>query len=295
MTKQAFIDLVKELLESSDLSTRGEDLKKLRREFKYLTSREIETYHDQEEINKVIAIYDELVKKEPSLLISPYDEKKAIIEKAKELLDKKEMIAASKEMDLLNEDFKKVGRTGSKEQDDELWGEFRQVKDEFYSKKRVYFEELNKSNEEKRSQKESIIEKAKEITANMTSVKDANTQMDELRKAWKTVGYSGRGDEKLWKEFINVLDEFQDKKKEHHHEMVKVFQERVNKKEELIKKAKIILANSEYSKEEIQKVKNLRVEYKEIGFAGKDKEEDLYQRLNEVIQKYFEEMKFYKD
>ena len=295
MRKQEFIALAEQLLNEPDLSSRQEDLNLLRREYKYLTSREDETYYDQEETNKVITVYKKLTTKVPSLLISPVDEKKAIIEKAKKLLDKKEIIAASKEMDSLSLEFKNAGRSSSKEIDDELWSTFKSVKDEFYSKKRSYYEELDKSNAIKRVQKEEIIEKAKEVVASVDNIKDANAKMDELRKNWKAIGYSGKGDDYLWKEFIKVLDEFQEKKKEHHQEMVKVFEERANKKEELIKKAKIMLANSEFSDEEIQKVKSLRGEYKAIGFAGKEKEEDLYQRFNEVIQKYFEEMKFYKD
>ena len=119
--------------------------------------------------------------------------------------------------------------------------------------------------------------------------------MDALRKEWKEVGYSGKGDEYLWKDFAKVMDEFQEKKKERHSEMLKLVEERAAKKEELIKTAKITLANSEFTEEEIAKVKNLRNEYKAVGFAGKEKDDELYQRFNEVIQKYFEEMKFYKD
>ena len=119
--------------------------------------------------------------------------------------------------------------------------------------------------------------------------------MDALRKEWKEVGYSCKGDDYLWKEFAKVLDEFREKKKEHHSEMIKAFEERANKKEELIKVAKILLANSTFSDEEVEKVKALRNEYKAIGFAGKEKDDDLYQRFNEVIRKYFDEMKFYKD
>lgn len=295
MTKQEFIALAKELLAEENLDNRSQDLQLLRREFKYIVNRDEENYLDQEEANKVIAIYNELVKKEPKLLVSPYDEKKAIIEKARKLLDKKEIIAANRELDRLSDDFRKAGRAGSKEQDDELWNEFRQVKDEFYAKKRAYFEELDRANAEKRAKKENIIERAKEIVNNVENIREANAQMDALRKEWKEVGYSGKGDEYLWKEFTKVMDEFQEKKKERHGEMLKLFEERAAKKEELIKRARILLANSEFTDEEIEKVKALRGEYKAVGFAGKDKDDDLYQRFNEVIQKYFEEMKFYKD
>ena len=294
MNKQELIALVKELLQEENLDERSADLQLLRREYKFLLGRDEDSYAEQEENDKFIALFNELAKREPKLLSSPYEEKKNIIAAARKLLDKKEILAANRELDRLNEEFKKAGRCSTKEQDDELWGEFRQIKDEFYTKKKAYFEELDKANAEKRAKKEDIIARAKEVL-NVENIRDANAQMDALRKEWKEVGYSGKGDDYLWKDFAKVLNEFQDKKKERHHEMVKLFEERAEKKEALIKSAKILLANSEFTDEEIEKVKALRNEYKAVGFAGKEKDDDLYQRFNEVIQKYFEEMKFYKN
>ena len=294
MNKQELIALVKELLQEDNLDERSNDLQLLRREYKYLLGRDEDSFAEQEETDRFIALFNELAKKEPKLLSSPYQEKKNIIAAARKLLDKKEILAANKELDKLSDDFRKAGRAGSKEQDDELWNEFRKVKDEFYAKKKAFFEELDKANAEKRAKKEDIIERAKGVIE-MENIRDANAQMDALRKEWKEVGYSGKGDEYLWKDFARVMDEFQEKKKERHSEMLKLFEERVAKKEELIKKARILLANSEFTDEEIEKVKALRGEYKAIGFAGKEKDDDLYQRFNEIIQKYFDEMKFYKD
>ena len=77
--------------------------------------------------------------------------------------------------------------------------------------------------------------------------------------------------------------------------MLKLFEERAAKKEELIKTLKKILADSEFTDEEVELVKKLRNDFKAIGFAGKEKDDDLYQRFNEVVQKYFEELKFYKN
>ena len=295
MDKKQLIALAEELLKEDNLDNRSEDLNYLKRQYKYYVGRDEDSFYEQEETDRFVALFNELAKREPKLLSSPYEEKKKIIESAKKLLDKKEIIAANRELDRLSEEFKKAGRCSSKEQDDELWNEFRQVKDEFYAKKRAFFEELDKANAEKRAKKEDIINRAKEVCEKIDNIRDANAQMDALRKEWKEVGYSGKGDEHLWKDFAKVLDEFQEKKKERHSEMVKVFDERAEKKEELIKTAKRLLANSEFTDEEIEKVKALRNEYKAIGFAGKEKDDDLYQRFNEVIQKYFEEMKFYKD
>ena len=294
MNKQELIALAKELLQEENLDNRNQDLQLLRREYKYLVGRDEDTYYEQEETDKFIALFNELAKREPKLLSSPVEEKKNIIALARNLLDKKEILAASRELDKLSQDFKKAGRCGTKEQDDELWEEFRQVKDEFYAKKRAYFEELDKSNEEKRAKKEDIINRAKEV-CELDNIREANEKMDALRREWKEVGYSGKGDDYLWKDFAKVLDEFREKKKEHQQEMLKVFEERAAKKEELIKAAKILLANSEFTDEEVEKVKKLRNDYKAIGFAGKEKDDDLYQRFNDIIKKYFDEMKFYKD
>lgn len=294
MTKKEFIDLANELLKEENLENREADLQLLRREFRYLSQREDETYSEAEETEKVIKVFNELAKKDPRLNSSAQEEKKKIIAEARKLLEKKEIIAASREMDRLNQEFRKAGRSSKKEIDDELWEEFRTVKDEFYEKKRLFFEELDKSNAEKRAKKEDIIERAKKVIEN-ENVREANQQMDALRKEWKEVGYSGKGDDYLWKDFTKVMDEFQEKKKEHYAEMQKVFVERAEKKEELIKTARLLLANSEFTDEEVEKVKNLRNEFKAIGFAGKEKDDDLYQRFNEIIKKYFDEMKFYKN
>ena len=294
MNKQELIALAKELLQEENLDNRNQDLQLLRREYKFLVGRDEDTYAEQEETDKFIALFNELAKREPKLLSSPVEEKKNIIALARKLLDKKEILAANRELDRLSDDFKKAGRCSTKEQDDELWSEFRSVKDEFYAKKKAYFEELDKSNAEKRAKKEDIINRAKEV-CELDNIRDANEKMDALRKEWKEVGYSGKGDDYLWKDFAKVLDDFREKKKEHQQEMMKVFEERATKKEEMIKAAKILLANSEFTDEEIEKVKKLRNDYKAIGFAGKEKDDDLYQRFNDIIKKYFEEMKFYKD
>lgn len=292
MDKVELIALAKELLELESLDDRQKDLHFLKRQYVILLGRDEDSYSEQELNNQFIALFEQLSKKEPNLLLSPYDEKKKIIESAKKLLEKDNVLVASKELDRLTDDFKKAGRC-SKEQDDELWAEFREIKNAFYEKKRKHFEELDANNAIKRQRKEEIVNKAKEVIS-LDNIKEANAQMDQLRKDWKEVGYSGKGDDYLWKDFAKVLDEFQEKRKEHRYEILKTFEERANKKEELIKKAKKILADSDFSDEEVEQIKNLRGEFRNIGFAGKEKDDDLYQRFNEVIKQYFDEMKFYK-
>lgn len=291
MDKQRLIDLANELLQEEDLSKRSEDLLFLKREYKYISQREEETFYERQLNEKFMSLYEELAKKEPKLSQSTYDEKKEIIALARKLLERKDILKANKELDSLSESFRKAGRC-SKEQDEELNAEFKAVKDEFYAKKRAHFEELDKSNSEKKAKKEDIIARAKELL-NIKNIKESNEKMDALMDEWKAVGYSGKDDEKLWQEFSAVRKEFNAKKKERHAEMQKLFADRAAKKEELILQAKKLLADSDFSEEENRKVRNLKDEFNKVGFAGKEKDDDLYARFNEVIKKYYEEKKFY--
>jgi len=291
MNKQRLIELAEELLKEEDLSKRSEDLLFLKRQYKFLADKDEESFYEKQLSERFNALFEELAKKEPKLSQSAAEEKKEIISLAKKLLERKDIVKASRELDSLNLSFKKAGRS-SKELDDQLFEEFRAVKNEFFAKKRAYFEELDKSNSEKISKKKDIISRAKEVV-NIKNGKEANEKMDSLLEEWKGVGYSGKEDDALWAEFSAVRKEFNAKKKERHAEIVKLFEDRAEKKEELIVTMKKLLADSDFSKEEVQKVKELRNEFNKVGFAGKEKDDDLYARFDEVVKKYFDEKKFY--
>ena len=292
MNKKELIKLANELLEEQNLSSRTEDLLFLKRQYKYLSNKDDETFFDKQLTEEFLHAFEKLATREPKLTQSSFDEKKEIIALASKLLESEDVLKAVKEFDNLSLSFKNAGRC-SKEQDDELWAEFRAIKDKLFDKRRAHFEELDKINLEKKAQKEAIIAKAKELLG-IRNAKEANEKMDALMEEWKAVGFAGKQyDEDLWHSFSEVRKEFQQKKKEHHEELLKLFEERANKKEEMIKLAKQILADSDFSDEEVKRVKNLRNEFNAIGFAGKEKDDDLYERFNEVIKKYFDDKKFY--
>ena len=291
MDKQRLIDLANELLALEKLDERMDDLLFLKRQYKFLADRDEDTYYERQLTVQFITLYEELAKKEPKLSQSTYDEKKEIIALAKKLLERKDFARASKEFDNLSLSFKKAGRC-SKEQDDELWAQFREVRDEFNAKKRAYFEELDKTNADRKAKKEDIIQRAKELL-NIKNLRESNEKMDALMEEWKAVGYAGKEDEALWKDYSAVRKEFNQKKREHHEELLKVFQERAAKKEEMILTLKKLIADADFSDEEVKKVRSMQKDFDKIGFAGKEKDDDLYARFNELVKKYFEEKKFY--
>ena len=291
MDKHKLINLAKELLLEENLDKRSEDLIFIKRQYKFLSEKDEETYYERMLTEEFNALYEQLAKKAPKLNQSVYDEKKEIIELVKKLSERKDIVKASHDLDNLTIAFKKAGRS-SKEQDDALYEEFKNARNEFLNKKRAYFEELDKSNSEKRKQKEEIIEKAKKLF-DIKNIKESNDKMNALMEEWKAVGYAGKQDNELWNTFSEVRREFNQKKRERHSELKKMFVERANKKEELIKEMKLLLANSDFSSEEVKRVKNLRRAFNEVGFVGKEKEEELNNKFDEIVKQYFEDKKFY--
>lgn len=293
MNKQELIKLLEELVKLDDLSNRQADVKLVKREYRFVINREDESFYEKQLTDRIVSLYKELAGKEQSLSLSNYDEKKNVIESARKLLGRTDFAKASKELEELTNEFRRIGRASSKEQDDELWEEFRKVKDEFYENRRKFFEQRDALNEEKRQKKLDVIARAKEVLK-MENFKEASDKMNALRLEWKEIGFTGKSDDSLWEEFKAVLDEFQDKRREHRVEMLKTFEQRANKKEELIKAAKKLLADSDFSDEELERLKKLRKEFWDIGFAGKEKEDALNKAFNDVIDQYYKEMKFYK-
>ena len=291
MDKQRLISLIEELLKEENLDKRADDLLYLKRQYKVLINQEEETFYEKQQTNRVIELYDELAKKAPKLNQSAYDEKKEIIELTKKLLDRKDIANANRDLDKYSLAFKHAGRC-SNEQDEELREEFNKVKREFIDKKNAYFNELAASNADKVNKKKDIIERSKQLL-NIKNIKESNDKMNALMEEWKAVGYAGKEDNALWEEFSIVRKEFNKQKREHHHEIQQLFVERTAKKEELIKVMKKLLADSDFSKEELQKVKDLRNEFNRVGFTGKEKDEELNAEFDKVIKKYFEEKKFY--
>ena len=117
----------------------------------------------------------------------------------------------------------------------------------------------------------------------------------ESLNEWKKVGFSSKEDDNaLWDEFNSIRQSFFKKRDEYYDSMQKVYDEKASRKEELIKKAKLILANSEFVDEEINQIKELRSAWKEIGFTGKERDDALYLEFNGTLNKYFDEMRKYR-
>ncbi|MBQ6366933.1 MAG: DUF349 domain-containing protein [Erysipelotrichaceae bacterium] len=197
-------------------------------------------------------------------------------------------------MNNLFEEWKACGRA-DKEKDDELWAQFKEIRDQFFANKKEYFENLRASFAENKTAKEALIEKAKEANT-LTSFKEINNIMNDLFEQWKKTGSAGReNDDELWNAFNGERRAFFKNRNEYYEKMRETFAERTAAKKEIIAQAKMCLARSEFTDDEINTVKSLRGKWKEVGNAGKENEEELWKEFNDILNRYFENLRYYRD
>ena len=291
-TKEELLQQAKQLSESTNLLKALSQINDLKKKWRK-TREEEESMYDKEMDEKFYAYLDKLNAKEDEIISAVKESKQEIIEKAKQIVQKANYKNGNKEMDELLEEWKKTGRS-NKKVDDELWNEFRTIRNEFYNDKKEYYDNLFKKFEENKNIKEEIINKAVEANK-LSNFKEISSIMDNLMEEWKKSGSAGKeNDDDLWKRFSQERKNFFNNRSKYFDELKETFKARVEAKKELINETKKYLATSEFSNEEINNVKELRNKWKEIGFAGKENDDDLYNEFNSLLTKYFDNYKLYK-
>ena len=291
LTKDELVAKAKELAESEDLGKALAEVRNLRKQWRKTGSEE-ESLYDKEMSDKFYGYLDVLNAKESQAVVSVEESKKALIAKAKEILNEKSFKKATAAMNELMDEWKGSGSAG-KETDDALWGEFKAVRDEFFNNRRAYYDNLTEGFKKAKEAKEALIEKAKEVNA-MESIKEAGNAMNQLMDEWKKAGSAGRENEDaLWNAFNAERKAFFKKRNAYYDGLKEMFAKRTEAKKEIINEAKMYLARSEFTEEEKEAIKGLRAKWKEVGSAGKENEDTLWNEFNSILNKYFENMKYY--
>ena len=290
--KEELIKQLEELLNSENPADAYGKAKLLSRKWKKAREEE-ESFYEKELSDRFHSVMDKLAEKAGDISVNVEDRKNEIIAQAKKILEKANYKKGNEEMNQLMEQWKQAGRA-NKEKDDELWNEFSTIRKEFFEKKNEYYALLRKTYAENKKLKEDLIEKAKGFLE-LDNIKDAANKTNDIMDEWKKIGSAGRkDDELLWNAFLEQRKAFYKKRDDYYDSMKETYAERSRQKKELIAQAKICLARSEFNEDEINEVKQLREKWKQIGNAGKDNENKLWEEFNNTINKYYDNMKYYK-
>ena len=111
---------------------------------------------------------------------------------------------------------------------------------------------------------------------------------------WKAAGFAGKDqDDALWEQFNAARQAFYDARTAHFDAQRAENAKRAEAKAELVKAAQAIADEKFYSRENSDKIKNLNAQWKTIGFAGKQQEDELWAQFRAAADSYFEGLKQY--
>ena len=292
MTKEQLVEKAKTLAESENIADAFRQLTDLQKQWRSLEN-EVESLSDAELGEKFYGYVDTIKAKKSEAYASSEDNKKSIIERAKTALEEKNFKKAGKIFNDLMDEWKSAGRS-TKEVDDALWEEFSEVRNQFFANRKAYLENLEEVHAKAKEVKEELIERAKEINA-LESIKEKTAKMAALMEDWKKSGSAGRdADEALWQTFNVERKAFYAARNAYYDGLSKQFSERAEAKKQIITSARLNLARSEFTDEEVESMKQLRKQWKEIGNAGKENEEALWNEFNQIMNTYFDNMRAYR-
>ena len=190
----------------------------------------------EEAYSKLKAHYNSVEEEKEANLL----EKKALLEKIKEIITKSETAVGNTWNNLTNElvsiqtSWKAIGRANQKE-NDKMWAEFRELCDTFFEKKKVFFSAHHEKMSEVKAQKQELINKAIALKDSVDWQK-TGLALIKLQEAWKKTPHAGGDESKLFNNFRAACNHFFDAKKAHFALADSAFETNLVIKEDLLKK-----------------------------------------------------------
>jgi hypothetical protein len=216
--------------------------------------------------------------------------KEDLIAKAKEASQLENFNQGTQVMNDLMESWKAAGSAG-KQTDDALWEQFQAARQVFYDRKHAHWEQQTANRAAAKEKKQALIQAAAELSDSKEWQKTSN-KMRQLMNEWKEAGSAGRKyDDTLWEEFNKARQGFYERRNAYYDELHKEQAIRAAKKRGLIDQARAIAEKEDYSRQNTQTMKQITADWKGIGSAGKDRDDELWGALREQMDKYFNGLK----
>lgn len=104
--------------------------------------------------------------------------------------------------------WKAVGSAG-RDTDNSLWNEFNGIRQSFFERRRLYYEEQDRIFQANAAEKSRIVQEASSIASRCDYSAQSTERMKELDQAWKSIGSAGREQNaQLWSLFQSAKDSF---------------------------------------------------------------------------------------
>ena len=224
-----------------------------------------------------------------------YTEKLKIIENAELLINEKDIIKATRNINILHKKWKNELGPVEKKHRKSLWKRFQMATKEIQKKRKEFQKTAIKSIKENITFREDILKKMnlslEQPPNNHRDWQKSITSFQKLREEFKNVGYIPNKDGKsLWKKFRDKSKLFMSYKNEFYKNQKEDSKNKISQKKDLIDQIKFIL-NSDDWHEKLELVKKNQIKWKTIGFIPRKIDNKLWEEFSNLNNLYFERIK----
>jgi hypothetical protein len=218
-------------------------------------------------------------------------QKQELCVKAETLAEMDDMKLAIVQLNELHEEYKHIGPV-PKEDQEPTWQRFKAASDSIYDKRKEYFDQLKVEFDANLILKEALVQEVEEfLNFNSDRISDWNKKTKsllEVQKKWEAIGGIPRDKAKsVNRAFWNSFKGFFANKNKFFKELESHREENLAKKEELIQKADAIKDDEDWNATS-DKLKQLQVQWKEIGPVPEKVRNSSYERFKAACDHFFE-------
>ncbi|MDR2083547.1 MAG: DUF349 domain-containing protein [Bacteroidales bacterium] len=241
----------------------------------------VEKFFDKVKINRELRDLD--TKKNLEAKIS-------LCEKAEELILEKSIMKSFKKLQSYHQEWKEIGPVPADKRE-ELWERFKTATDKINARRKEYYFQLKDQQDGNYAAKLALIEEAKKLVEELPSTlkewQSRGDQLNELFKAWKSVGSASKSqNDKIWEEFKGIMDGFFVAKKEFFAKMKDEQFDNYNLKLDLCTQAEAVKDSTNWG-ETTQILINLQKEWKKIGPTPKRMSDKIWKRFRGACDEFF--------
>ena len=195
----------------------------------------------------------------------------------------------AKEIEKIQKDWKEVGPT-PKNTNKEIYKRFRTACDNFYNKRKEFFNEIKKEQQLNLQHKYDLCEQVEGLK-DSTEWKETTTKIINIQKQWKNSGPVPRKKaDQVWSRFRSACDDFFNKKSEHFAGQSEKEKENLILKEELIKNIEAY-EHSDDTTETIKQLKEFQSEWNKIGYVPLNNKKDINTSFKNILNKHYDNLK----
>ena len=226
--------------------------------------------------------------------------KEELICKLQSLKKEKSIHSVEQKLKKIQNDWNDVGPVNN--------DEWNSLKESYWKEVKTIYEKINSFYDNRRKmlqinleKKQRVLTKTHDVVSrkkNFKSIQLWNSKTKKIisyQKEWKEIGASPRKEnEKIWKEFRAVCNDFFNAKKEFHQKIKEKNKILIEEKKKLIAKANELKESTDWN-DTAEKFKKIQKEWKKIGFTGANNNQKLWKDFRGACDFFFKcKENFYK-